>query len=588
MSTEPAQRLEGIAASPGIAIGKAYIHRVEVPTSTRRRISQGRVEEEVDGFLTSLRQVGDEMRRTRRLVEMEHGADLAQIFDAQLAMLEDPQVKDATITRIKEKLEPAERAFEATMGTLKEAFERMENEYLRARVGDVRDIEHQVLARLSGGELRGLQSLRSNTVVVARDLLPSEAAHLGRRLVKGMVNDAGGATSHASIIARSLGLPAVVGAERASRTIKPGDVVIVDGDEGVVHVRPSRDTLRFYSNELRRQVRRQHELSERRDLPAVTRDGQEIALLANLDLPQETQMALDNGARGVGMFRTEFLYLGYELPSEEEQLATYAQIAEAFAPHPAVIRTIDLGGDKLAHAVDTASEANPFLGWRGIRICLDTPDLFKTQLRAILRAGVKGEVQILLPMISSLDEVRQARRLIQETEEELKGEGRPYKENCKVGIMVEVPSTAITADQFAGEVDFFSLGTNDLTQFTLAVDRGTPRVASLFDPLHPAVLTLIKAVADSARRHDIPVSLCGEMAGDPVAAFLLLGLGLRTLSVSPGLIPEVKEAVRATDLGEAERVAAECLQLDSGAAVRQHIEAALDVTGSWRGSRRPG
>ncbi|MFH1570743.1 MAG: phosphoenolpyruvate--protein phosphotransferase [Gemmatimonadota bacterium] len=588
MSTAPAQRLQGIAASPGIAIGKAYIHRAEAPAAPRRRVSQVRTGEEVERFLTALRQVGDEMRRTRRLVEMEHGADLAQIFDAQLAMLDDTEVKDATVARIKAESETAEAAFEATLATLKAAFERIDNEYLRARVGDVRDIEHQVLARLAGGELQGLQSLRSNTVVVARDLLPSEAAHLGRRLVKGMVTDAGGATSHASIIARSLGLPAVVGAERASRCIESGDIVVVDGDEGVVHVRPSRDTLRYYSNELRRQLRRQRELSERTELPAVTLDGTQIALLANLDLPQETQVAIDNGARGVGMFRTEFLYMGYDLPSEEQQLAAYTRIVEAFAPRPVVIRTIDLGGDKLAHAVETSSEANPFLGWRGIRICLDMPELFRTQLRAILRAGARGEVQILLPMISTLSEVRRAREMIRETAVELRAEGRPFQQDCKVGIMVEVPSAAITSDQFAREVDFFSLGTNDLTQYTLAVDRGQPKVASLFDSLHPAVLTLIKSVADSARRQGIPASVCGEMAGDPVAAFVLLGLGLRALSVSPGLIPEVKEIVRGTRLAEAERVAAQCLQLDSGAAARQLIEAALEASGSWRGVRRGG
>jgi len=567
------QKHAGIAASPGIAIGKAYIHRVEPQLIGPKRVAQSRVPEEIDRFLNALRQVGDEIRRTRRVVEMEHGSDLALIFDAQLAMLEDIQIKDATVERIEGDLLTAEHAFESIMVALKESFEQIEDEYLRARITDVRDIEHQVLAWLSEGELQGLRSLRSNTIVVARDLAPSEAAHLGRRLVKGVVLDGGGATSHTSIIARSLGLPAVVGTERASREIQPGDLVIIDGNEGVVLVRPGRDTLRHYSNELRRQLRRQRELSTHRDLPAVTLDGAEVTLLANLDLPQETQMAVDNGAAGVGMFRTEFLYMGYALPTESEQLAAYRQIVKAMAPRPVIIRTIDLGGDKLAHAVESTPEANPFLGWRGIRMCLDEPELFKTQLRAILRAGSSGEVQILLPMISSVEEIRRTRQLVAEARQELESRGRDVPGDCEIGVMIEVPSAAIMADHLAREADFFSLGTNDLVQYTLAVDRGTGRVSPLFDPLHPAVLRLIKMVTDSGCRHDIPVSICGEMAGDPQVTVVLLGLGLRILSMGSGSIAEVREEVRRIRLTEARDLADECLQMDSATAVRQRVQA---------------
>lgn len=580
MNSTPRWELTGIAASPGIAIGKAYIHRVEPLVIGPRRVAQSRVPEEVERFLNALRQVGDEIRRTRRVVEMEHGSDLALIFDAQLAMLEDVQIKDVTVEKIEREQLAAERAFASTMAKLKESFERIEDEYLRARITDVRDIEHQVLAWLAEGELQGLRSLRSNTVVVARDLAPSEAAHLGRRLVKGVVLDGGGATSHTSIIARSLGLPAVVGTERASREIQPGDLVVVDGNEGVVHVRPDRDTLRHYSNELRRQLRRQRELSTRRDLPAVTLDGVEVTLLANLDLPQETQMAVDNGAAGVGMFRTEFLYLGYALPTEDEQVAAYGQIVEAMAPRPVTIRTIDLGGDKLAHAVESTPEANPFLGWRGIRMCLDTPDLFKTQLRAILRAGASGEVQILLPMISSIEEIRQTRQMVEEARQELKSLGRDIPDECKIGVMIEVPSAAIMADHFAQEADFFSLGTNDLVQYTLAVDRGTGRVSPLYEPLHPAVLRLIRTVIDSGCRHNIPVSICGEMAGDPQVTAVLLGLGLRILSMGAGSIAELREVVRNIRLSEARELAEECLEMDSATAVRERVQAAAANTGA--------
>jgi phosphotransferase system enzyme I (PtsI) len=572
----PPSSLAGIGASSGIGIGRAFVHRVEKPVAARRRLMHSRVEMEVDRFLNSLYQVGEEIRRTRRLVELEHGPELARIFDVQLAMLADEKVKDQTVTRIRQELCPAETAFANTMEGHKRAFE--ENEYLRARVGDVRDIEHQVLVRLAGGELGGLQSIRANTIVVARDLLPSEAVQLGRRLIKGLVTEQGAATSHTSIIARSLGLPTVVGVESACSAIASGDNLVVDADEGVVHIRPKIDTLRYYKTALRRQRQRERDLRQRRDLPAVTLDGTEITLMANVDLPQEIEAAIDNGARGVGMFRTEFLYLGYRLPTEQDQLNAYRKIAESVAPMPAVIRTLDLGGDKLTHVLDTAHEANPFLGWRGIRICLDNPDLFKTQLRALLRAGLHGDIQILLPMVGSVEEIRRARAVIEETKADLRREGTPFGEACKLGIMIEVPSAAILVDQMAAEADFLSLGTNDLTQYTLAVDRGSAKVAHLYDPFHPAVLTLIKAVADAGLRAGIPTSICGEMAGDPTAIPLLLGLGVRILSLSPGLIPEVKEVVRVLELDHARELASRCLELESGSAVRGYV-----ATGAYRG-----
>ncbi len=568
-------KLDGIAASPGIAIGKAFVHRSERPAASLRRVPDYRVESEIQRFHAALSSVSEDMRRTRQRVEHEHGADLAMIFEAQRTMLDDMTMKDGTVDCIRSRNWSAERAFSATMAHLREGFEKIDNEYLRARVGDLKDIEQQVLVHLAGGSLSGLQSARSNTVIFARELLPSEAAQLGRRLVKGLVTDVGGTTTHTSIIARSLGLPTVVGTEKASRQVAAGDPVIVDGDRGTVHIRPDAATVRYYRSQLRRQLRRERELSQRRDLPAVTRDGAEITLLANVDLPQEIEQAVASGAHGVGMARSEFLYLGYGLPSEAEQLDAYAQIVSAMAPLPVVIRTFDLGGDKLTHAVDSLPEDNPYLGWRGIRICLDTPELFKTQLRAILRAGTKGDARILLPMISGLDEVRRARQMIAEVQQELRQEGIAHQADCQVGVMIEVPSAAITSEQLAREADFFSLGTNDLVQYTLAVDRGTARVANLYDPLHPAVLRLIKQVADNAQAAGIPVSICGEMAADPVAAVLLLGLGVRLVSVSSAQIPELKEVVRAADMATAQQVAGDSLALTSGMEVRAHVEATM-------------
>lgn len=572
--TREYRKLEGIAAAPGVAIGRAFIRNEEVPEIPKRKVGADQVELEVERFLNTLHQVGEEIRRTQRLVEMEHGAELALIFEAQLFMLEDPEIKKQTLALIRERQYPADRAFSVTLKQAKKMFEQIENEYLRMRLSDVMDIEQQVLIRLAGGELRALNALRANTVVVAHDLPPSEAVQLGHRRIKGLVTDGGGANSHTSIIARSLGLPTVVGTESASRQIASGDLVIVDGEQGAVHVNPTAPVLRAYRAVVKRQVQRQLDLSSRRSLPARTRDEHEIALLANIDAPEEVQSALDHGARGVGMYRTELLYLGYRLPSEEEQTAIYSRIVEGMAPHPVVIRTFDLGGDKLSHVLESAPEANPFLGWRGIRICLDTPVLFKTQLRAVLRAGVKGQAQLLLPMVSSLGEVRRAREVLRQVEAELSQEGVPFAAGCKLGVMVEVPSVALQADAFAEEVDFFSLGTNDLTQYTLAVDRGTPKVAELYDSFHPAVLRLIAMTVDSGRRHGIPVSICGELAGDPLAVPLLVGLGLEKLSLSPGLIPEVKEVVRAIRQSEARELAAACLELKTGPEVRQCLEAA--------------
>lgn len=565
-------KLVGIPASPGIGIGRAFVHRIERPQISRRRIPRNKVEAETERFLNCLVLVGEEIRRTRRIVELEHGAELAQIFEAQLAMLQDDQVKGQTVKNIQTDLVTAEQAFLETMERLKEMFGHIENEYLRARVGDITDIEHQVMARLAGGELRGLESVRSNTIVIAHDLLPSEAIQLGRRLVKGLVTDLGGATSHASIIARSLGLPAIVGTMDATTAISSGDAVIVDGDAGVAQIRPKPATERYYQTERRRQLRRERSLREHRDLPALTTDGAEIQLQANVDLPVETELAVANGARGVGMLRSEYLFMGYRLPTEEEQTASYREVVAAMAPMPVVVRTLDLGGDKLSHVVETTPETNPFLGWRGIRMCLDEPQLFRTQLRAALRAGAAGEVHLLLPMVSTVEQVRTARKILKETEAELEQEGQPFQAKCKLGIMVEVPSTAIMADSFAPEIDFFSLGTNDLIQYTLAVDRGMARVADLYDPFDPAVLRLINTVAESGRAHDVPTSICGEMAGDPLATMLLVGLGLEHLSMSPGLIPEVKEIIRAIRRQDAERLANECLAMESGRRVRAHVE----------------
>ncbi len=567
-------------------MGRALVYHKETPQVGRRRVAPEQVDAEVERFLKGLHLAAEGIRRTRRLVAADQGEELAQIFDVQLAMLDDVAVRDATLRLIREELYAAERAFAQTLAKLKEGFSLIENDYMRQRLSDVVDVEHQVLSRLAGGDLPRLESLRLQTIVVARDLLPSESVHLGHPRVKGLILDVGGPTSHTAIIARSLDLPTVLGTESCSREVANGDLLIVDGNEGQVHIRPGVALVRRYRQQILRQRRRERDLSSRRSLPAVTLDGREVELLANIDMLPEANLALANGCRGVGMYRTEFLYLDYSLPEEEEQLAVYGALVRAMAPLPVVIRTMDLGGDKLGHLLDTTPESNPFLGWRGIRVCLDTPHLFKTQLRALLRAAVDGNLRILLPMICDLDEVRQVRALLAETRAELRAERLPCSDDCQLGVMVEVPSAALMTEELAAEVDFLSLGTNDLTQYTLAVDRGTASVAKRYEPLHPAVLRLIRMVADGGRRAGKPVSICGEMAGDPLATALLLGLGVTSLSMSPGRVPEVKEAVRATDWSAARQLAEHCLSLSTGAAVRAYLESTVGHRVTQRGPAR--
>ncbi len=580
------ERIEGMPAAPGVGLGRALVYRKKINIVRRKKISKAQVENEVERFQNILHLAGEEIRRVRRVVSLEQGEELARIFDAQLAMLEDVQIIDQTEKWIREKYYSAEYAFSETLQQTKKMFREIENDYLRSRISDVLDIENQVLLRLGGSEAEGLQSLRTNTVIFAHDLLPSDMVRLERRRVKGIVLDAGGTTSHAAIIARSMGLPTVVNTINGSVRVQNGDEIVIDGNTGFVHLFPDDNLERFYRSQLRRQQRRRRDLVNRRMLPPETADGHTVDLLANIDLATELQIAQDNGARGVGMYRTEYLFLGHRLPSEEEQFEAYSKIVEAVAPAPVTIRTIDLGGDKLSHVMDVKPEDNPFLGWRGIRVCLDETALFKAQLKALLRAGSLGEVQILLPMVSDLSQVTQVRELLKEVQNELSKTNHEFSESCKIGVMVEVPAVVMMIDEFASTCDFLSLGTNDLTQYALAVDRGTSRVAGLYDPFHPAVLRMIKAVVEAAKRNSIPVSICGEMAGDPLATQLLIGLGLNQLSLSPGLIPEVKEVIRSTKKHSASLLADRCMNMKSGIEVRDYLaEEVGDLFPVWMRSK---
>ena len=564
--------LKGIPVSPGIVIGKAFVYDRDVPEIQERSIAPQRVGAEEERFLTTLGQASEDLKRIQRKVEAEVGEEYAQIFDAHLLMLEDELVKQETIRRIREHHHSAEYAYALTVRSLRQKFSAIEDPYLRTRAADLMDIERRVLVKLSGIEYHILESLESDVIVVAHNLLPSETAHMDRSHVVAFVTDIGGSTSHAAIIARALEIPAVVGTERALREVKPNDTLIVDGIRGRVYINPTAETLGRYRLEQRRFLELEKDLSLLRELPTVTLDGREVEVSANIELPEEVDSVLSHGARGIGLYRTEFLYLtGRKLPTEEEQFEAYHRIAEKIAPDPVIIRTLDLGGDKLSHVFEVPPEPNPFLGWRSIRICLEHKDLFETQLRAILRASVSKNVQVMFPMISGLEELIQAKEVLEEVKGKLKAEGVPFDEACQVGAMIEVPSAAMVADQLAEEVDFFSIGTNDLVQYAIAVDRGNERIADLFDPLHPGVLRLIERTVEAGHRREIPVGICGEMCADPLMAIVLLGMGLDKFSMSPIAIPEIKKIIRSIAMEEAEGIAKTVMTFRTPGSIRAFL-----------------
>ena len=571
------KQLEGIQASPGIAIGPVFVHQPEDPWIDYRRIPQGEVEAEVTRFLDTLKMVAEDLRAIRAEVEAKLGTDHAQIFDAHLLILEDEALKAPTIARIRGEWVNADYAFWQTLQKLRRQFDAIQDDYFRSRKADIVDIEKRVLAKLAQREEGVLDRMTTEAIVVAHDLSPSDTVHLQRDRVLGIVTEAGGTTSHAAIIARGLEIPAVLGVESATSSVEPGDLAIVDGQRGLVYIHPDEETLSRYRRELNRLQEIHKDLAGLRDLPSVTQDGVRVSLQVNIELPDEVEAALSYGAEGIGLYRTEYMYLASSsLPSEAEQTETYRRLAERMAPRPLVIRTLDLGGDKLSHVLHTIPEMNPFLGWRAVRISLAHKALFRSQLRAILRASAVGNVWAMFPMISSTEELREAKDVLEEARAELRDQGVAFDEYCPVGAMIEVPSAAVIADYLADEVDFFSIGTNDLIQYTIAVDRGNEKVAYLFDPFHPAVLRLIKNVVDAGHAKGIPVTLCGEMAGDPWSSVLLLGMGVDGFSMSPMALPGVKRVIRSVTRAWAVALADEVLTLRTRGEIRALLADAFE------------
>ena len=554
---------KGIGVSAGVAIGPAVVVDIEEYDIPQRHVPIDLAQAELARLGKAVSLSESEILDLRKSTAERIGKETAAIFDFHLGLLKDKELNGKFADTILSGHVTAEYAVATVLRAYAKEFLAMPK-YLAERVKDVYDIEKRLLRNLIGQKRQTLSHLTRDVNILAHDLTPSQTAAMDRSHILGVAIDAGGRTSHTAIVARALGLPAVVGLNDVTAEVSAGATVIIDGHRGVVVVDPDEETLEEYRRFARQQVEFIHSLDALRDLPAVTRDGHEIALLGNIEFPSEVEGVFGRGGQGIGLYRTEFLYLGSDIePTEDEHYEAYREVLEQCEGHPTVIRTLDLGADKYTQARAREPERNPFLGCRSIRFCLQNLGMFKTQIRAILRASVGAQASMLLPLVTNLLELRQAKTVIRDVMEDLEEEGIEHRTDMPIGMMVETPSAALMADAFAREVDFFSIGTNDLVQYTLAVDRGNERVAALFSVAHPAVLRLIKEVIRTGQRHDVPVSLCGEMAGDPMYTLLLLGLGLRIFSCAPPAIPEIKKIIRSVTIEHAFQVAQKVMSFQS-------------------------
>jgi phosphoenolpyruvate-protein phosphotransferase (PTS system enzyme I) len=555
----------GIGVSAGVCRGKILVLHRARHAIARREIPAEGVSAEISRFENALAQTRRQISEVQRKVVESMGAEEGDIFDAHLLMLEDRMLVDEVVRLIREQKSNAEHAFHEVSERYIAVLAGVEDEYLRERSADMRDLTGRVLDNLL--EVKNefdLRHLAEPCILVSHDLSPSTTAQLDKKFVLGFATDIGGQTSHTAIMARSLGIPAVVGLKTASDELESGDYALLDGYNGVIIVKPTDQTLFEYGQLAKIKASLEEKLREIKTQPAVTLDGKLIQLSANIEDQQDVEAVIANGAEGVGLFRTEFLFINRDsLPTEEEQYKVYRQVAAALKPNPVVIRTLDLGGDKFASHLQLAKEVNPFLGWRAIRFCLAQPDLFRAQLRAILRASAESNVKLMYPMISGLDELNQANALVEKGKDELRAEKIPFDEKIEIGAMIEIPSAALIADTLARHAKFFSIGSNDLIQYTLAADRTNEKVSHLYEPTHPAIIRLIKMTVDAAHQHGIWASVCGEIAGDPALAPLLIGLGVDKLSAAATVVPQVKYIIRKLKLSEAQALAEFALQCES-------------------------
>jgi phosphotransferase system enzyme I (PtsI) len=563
----------GTAVSPGVVIGPALVLDTESFRIPQRFVEGDHLQDEVQRLRNAVAAAARRARENQKAVHDKLGRQYGAIFEAHALLIEDPTLINEIEALIKDKGFAAEYAVSRVMRGHAKALESLDRGHFAARAADLFDIEKNLLRHLLGRRREHLQHLKEPVVVLAHDLTPSETAALDTSKVYAFATEAGGRASHTAIMAGALEIPAVVGLGRFLTDISGGDLVIVDGNRGVVILNPDQDTQEHYERTRTSFRSFETRLGELRDLPAETRDGTRILLLGNIEFPQEAAHCTERGADGVGLYRTEFLYLGKQSdPTEAEHLEAYQTVLRLLGPKPLVIRTLDLGADKFSMDTEaTVQERNPFLGVRSVRLCLRNLTLFKTQMRAILRASALGDVRILFPMVSTILELRQCKMILAEVKEDLEEEGIAFNRKLPVGTMIEVPSAALMAEQLAREVSFFSIGTNDLIQYTLAADRTNEAVASLYSPGDPAVLRLIELVIGAARKQQVDVNVCGEMSGEPIYTMLLLGMGLRQMSVTPHNIPEIKKIIRSVSLEEARQVAQEALCLETARDVNNYL-----------------
>ena len=560
----PETRFYGVGVSPGIARAKIHVVSEDFEDVARYAITAAEIAGEIGRFETALIQTRAQILEMQQKISEAIGAKDAGIFDAHLLVVEDRTLIDEVLRKLETDLCNVEFVFQEVATHYSETLSKIDDPYLRERALDIQDVTRRVIRNLQGKAQKAFLGLTDPHILVAHNITPSDTATMNPKQVLGLATDLGSRTSHTAIMARSLNLPAVVGLHDATDKLETGEEVLLDGYNGLLIRNPTPDTLWHYGELQHRKERVAEQLTGLRETKSTTRDGRHIVLSANIELPNDVGAVAENGAEGIGLYRTEFLYLNRPtLPTEEEQYDTYRKVAGHVAPHPLIIRTFDLGGDKIASGMDADDEQNPFMGLRAIRFCLEHLDIFKAQLRAILRASAAGNLKIMFPMISGVAELRRALGVLEECKEELRQEGISFSEETEVGAMIEIPSAALCAQVLAREVDFFSIGTNDLIQYAMAVDRVNERIAHLYEPTHPAVVRLLKMVSDAGHAHNIWVGVCGEMAGDLTMVPLLLGLGMDELSVSASLVPRVKKAVQTLAVPECEQLVQEALQLDT-------------------------
>lgn len=570
---------EGIIASPGIAIAKAFVYdKVEVEV-TEKKVDDAAAE--VARLQTALEKSKEQILKIKEKAARDLGEEEAEIFEAHAMVLDDPEFVDSITAEINTNGVNAEFAVKTVTDRFFEMFDMMDDPYFSARAADIRDVGTRVLNNVMGVENVDISCLDEDTIIVADDLAPSDTAQMDKARVKGFATNIGSRTSHTAIMARSLEIPAVLGLGDITSAVKNGDIVVVDGLKGQAVINPTDDELAAYKKQQEDYQAYIKELAELKELEAVTTDGHKVELVGNIGSPNDTDGVHKNGGRGVGLYRTEFLYMNSDtMPDEEKQYEAYKAVIESFDGDPVIIRTLDIGGDKKLPYLPLEEEMNPFLGFRAIRLCFREVDMFKTQLRAILRASAFGNALIMFPMISGVSEVRQAKGILAECMKELDEKGQAYDKNIRVGVMIEIPSAAVTSDIIAKEVDFFSIGTNDLCQYTLAVDRMNQEVSYLYNPLHPAILRLVKTVIDASHaREGLFTGMCGEMAGDPMATLILLGLGMDEFSMSASSIPQVKKIIRSVSYEDAKAIAEKALNLETGEEVKEMVQAKIAELG---------